>query len=235
MNKLNKPESMSNEQAIAETKRFFVKVYGWMSVALIITGLVAIWASSDPDAIRAIFGNKYVFICLLIAEFILVAGLVGWIMKMSAQTATLIFILYSILNGLTFSVIFLVYTTDSIASTFFITAGTFAIMSIYGYLTKTDLTTIGNLLIMALIGLIIASVINMFYQNETLYWITTYAGVLIFVGLIAYDTQKIKKLNVIGNEGTEEDKKESIIGALTLYLDFINLFLMLLRLFGRRK
>jgi FtsH-binding integral membrane protein len=168
-------------------------------------------------------------------EFVLVAYLVGWIKKMTSLTATFIFILYSILNGFTLSIIFLVYTTDSIASTFFITAGTFAVMSIYGYFTKSDLTKLGNLLFMGLIGLIFASVFNMYCQNETLYWIETYAGILIFTGLIAYDTQKIKKLNIIGNEGTDEDKKEAIIGALTLYLDFINLFLRLLRIFGRRK
>ena len=176
-----------------------------------------------------------VFLLLIIAEFALVASLAGWIMKMSAQVATLIFILYSALNGLTFSVIFLAYTADSIASTFFITAGTFAVMSAYGYFTKSDLTKFGSLLFMGLIGLIIASLVNMFFQNEMLYWITTYLGVFIFIGLIAYDTQKIKKMNVIGNEGTEEDKKEAILGALTLYLDFINLFLYMLRLFGRRK
>jgi uncharacterized protein len=228
-------DNIANEDAIAETQRFIVKVYGWMSLALFITGLVAIWAASSPDLINLIISTKIVFFILIIAEFGMVAYLVGWIQKMSAQTATLVFILYSILNGLTFSVIFLLYTADSIASTFFITAGTFAVMSAYGYFTKTDLTSMGNILIMGLIGLVIASVVNMFFQNETLYWITTYAGVLIFTGLIAYDTQKIKKLNVIGNEGTDEDKKEAIIGALTLYLDFINLFLMLLRLFGRRK
>lgn len=226
---------IAKEEVLVETQRFFVKVYGWMSLALIVTGLVAIWTASNPDLIGTIIGTKFVFFALIIAEFILVAYLVGWIMKMSSSTATVVFILYSILNGLTLSVIFLIYTADSIASTFFITAGTFAIMSVYGYFTKSDLTRLGNLLLMGLIGLIIASLINMFYQNETLYWVTTYAGVLIFVGLIAYDTQKIKNLNIIGNEGTDEDKKEAIIGALTLYLDFINLFLKLLRLFGRKK
>ena len=142
---------------------------------------------------------------------------------------------YAALNGLTLSAVFIIFTSESIATTFFITAATFAIMSFYGYYTKKDLTTIGNLAFMGLIGLIIASVVNIFFHNEIVYWITTYAGILIFVTLIAYDTQKIKKMNVIGNEGTEEDKKEAIIGALILYLDFINLFLYLLRLFGRRK
>jgi uncharacterized protein len=226
---------VSKEEASAETQRFIVKVYGWMSLALIVTGLVAIWTVSSQMVINFIFSSRFVFMGLLIGEFVLVVYLAGWIMKMSSQTATLVFILYSVLNGLTLSVIFLVYTADSIASTFFITAGTFAIMSIYGYFTKTDLTRLGNILLMGLVGLIMASLINLLFQNETLYWITTYAGIFIFTGLIAYDTQKIKNLNVIGNEGTDEDRKEAIIGALTLYLDFINLFLKLLRLFGKKK
>ena len=164
-----------------------------MAVALAITGLIALWTATNPDSIKFIFGTKYIFFILIFAELILVGSLAGWIMRMSVQIATLAFILYAILNGLTLSVIFLIYTTDSIASTFFITAGTFAVMSIYGYMTGSDLTKLGNILIMCLIGLIIASLINLVYQNETLYWITTYAGVLIFTGLIAYDTQKIKK------------------------------------------
>ena len=143
--------------------------------------------------------------------------------------------LYSILNGITLSVIFFVYTLGSIASTFFITAFIFLLMSWYGYATKRDLTTVGNLLFMALLGLIIATIVNLFWDNSTLYWVTTYAGVLIFVGLISYDTQKIKEINVIGNEWTHEDRKEAIIGALNLYLDLINLFLFLLRIFGKRK
>lgn len=232
---MNQPAHFSQFDAAAETQRFIVKVYSWMSFALIVTGAVAMWTASNQEVIRMLFSTQWFFFILIFAEFALVASLVGWVKKMSAQAATIIFVLYSVLNGITLSVIFLVYTTDSIASTFFITAGTFAIMSAYGYFTKRDLTSTGNLLFMGLIGVILASVVNMFFQNETLYWIVTYVGIAIFVGLIAYDTQKIKNLNVIGNEGTEEDKKEAIIGALTLYLDFINLFLMLLRLFGRRK
>jgi FtsH-binding integral membrane protein len=131
--------------------------------------------------------------------------------------------------------VFLVFTTESIASTFFITAGTFGVMSFYGYTTKSDLSKWGNLLFMGLIGLIIASIANLLMKSTLIYWVTTYIGVLIFVGLTAYDTQKIKNSNVIGNEGTDEDSKEAIMGALTLYLDFINLFLYLLRIFGRKK
>lgn len=206
-----------------------------MSVALIITGLVAIWTASNAALMGFLLEGQWTFIGLIILEFVLVAYLVLWIKNMSSQMAALVFILYSMVNGFTLSVIFLIYTADSIASTFFITAGTFAVMSAYGYFTKSDLSRLGNILLMGLMGLIIASVVNVFFQDETLYWITTYAGVLIFTGLIAYDTQKLKELNIIGNEGTDEDRKEAIIGALTLYLDFINLFLKLLRILGRRK
>ena len=232
---MNNPAKFNQEEIVAENNRFIVKVYGWMSLALIITGIVSIFTASDPEMIRMITGNEFVFIVLIVAEFILVAYLVGWTMKMSSQTATLVFIIYSIINGLTLSVIYLLFTKESIAVTFFITAGTFGIMSIYGYFTKSDLTTIGNLLFMGLVGLIFASLINLFYQSESLSWITTFAGIIIFTVLIAFDTQKLKKINIIGNEGTDEDKKEAIIGALSLYLDFINLFLRLLRVFGKRK
>ena len=226
---------ISAEQIQREQINFINKVYSWMSFALIITGLVAMWVVSNETLMMSIFSNSLIFWGLIIAEFACVAYLVGAIEKMSAQLATSIFIGYSALNGLTFSVIFVVYTMDSIASTFFITAGTFAVMSIYGYYTKRDLTSIGNLAIMSLWGIIIASIVNWFMASEMLYWIITYIGVLVFVALIAYDTQKIKNMNIIGNEGTEEDKKEAIIGALILYLDFINLFLFLLRIFGSRK
>ena len=200
-----------------------------------VTGLVSIWTASTPTLVEIIFGNPIIFFGLFVAEFLCVAYLAAAVEKISSQTATIILIGYAALNGLTFSALFLIYTSESIAITFFITAGTFGIMSIYGYYTKKDLTTIGNIAFMAVIGLIIASVVNIFFYNETLYWITTYVGILIFVTLTAYDTQKIKKMNIIGNEGTEEDKKEAIMGALTLYLDFINLFLYLLRIFGQKK
>ena len=226
---------LTKEQIQQEQANFITKVYGWMSIALILTGFIAVWAASSPALLAVIFGNKLLFFGLIIGEFLCVGYLVTVVRKISAQRATLIFLAYAALNGLTLSVVFVLYTSESIASTFFITAGTFAAMSLYGYFTKRDLTSIGNLAFMGLIGLVIASVVNMFFQNEMLYWITTYAGILIFVALIAYDTQKIKDMNIIGNEGSEEDKKEAIMGALTLYLDFINLFLYLLRIFGKRK
>lgn len=226
---------LSEEQIKAEQNNFITKVYAWMTLALIITGFIAEETAASPKIVSVIFENEFIFWILLIAEFLCVAFLVTVIKKISSEVAILVFILYSALNGLTMSLIFVIFTKESIAITFFITAGTFGIMSIYGYITKKDLTTFGNIAIMGLIGLIITSVINYYLNSELLFWITTFAGIIIFVSLIAYDTQKIKNLNIIGNEGTEEDKKESIMGALTLYLDFINLFLMLLRLFGKKK
>lgn len=226
---------LSDELVRAEQASFMRKVYSWMTFALLITGLVALWVASTPNVAMTIVGNKILFYGMIIGELACVIYLSARISKMTAQTAVAVFILYSCLNGLTLSVIFMVFTAESLASTFFITAGTFAAMSAYGYFTKKDLSSWGNILMMSLIGIIIASVVNIFFQNEMLYWIVTYVGVLVFVGLTAYDTQKIKAMNIIGNEGTEEDRKEAIMGALTLYLDFINLFLMLLRLFGDRK
>ncbi len=227
--------NLSLREIELEQARFMTRVYTWMAFALTITGAIAYIVAGTPSLVYAIVSNQLLFFGLIIAEIVLVGYLATAVAKMSAQRATALFIGYAVLNGLTLSVIFLAYTLGSIASTFFVTAGTFGIMSAYGYFTKKDLTSMGNLLMMALIGLIIASVVNIFLKSEMLYWIATYAGILIFVGLTAYDTQKIKNMNIIGNEGTEEDRKEAVMGALILYLDFINLFLMLLRLFGRRK
>jgi hypothetical protein len=228
-------EQYSLTQELIEQRTFIVKVYGWMTLALAATGFTALYVASSERLLEFIFGSRIVFWGLIIGELVLVMVLVSAVKRMSAAAATFVFIAYSILNGLTLSSIFLLYTTGSIASTFFITAGTFGVMSVYGFVTKRDLTSIGSFLSMGLIGLVIASIVNIFLQNETIYWLTTYIGVLIFVGLTAYDTQKIKSMNIIGNEGTEEDRKEAIMGALTLYLDFINLFLMLLRVMGNRR
>lgn len=230
---MNTP-NLSAEAILQEQATFMSKVYAWMCLALAITGLIAIWTASTPAVVETIFSNNILFYGLLIGELLLVGYLSRTIEKLNAQTAIAIFMAYAALNGLTFSVIFLLFTSESISSTFFITAGTFGAMSAYGYYTKRDLTSLGNIAMMALIGLIIATVVNLFFFSEILYWITSYAGVIIFVALTAYDTQKIKNMNIIGNEGTDEDKKEAIMGALTLYLDFINLFLFLLRIFGNR-
>ena len=225
----------TNEQVQTIQAAFMSKVYTWMSGGLAITGVIAMWVASTPELIYSIVTNQLLFFGLIIGEIFLVGYLISMIKRMSAQTAGIIFTGYAALNGLTLSVVFLAYTSASIASIFFVTAGTFAIMSIYGYYTKKDLTSWGNLLFMALIGIIIASVVNFFMQSEMMYWLITYAGVFIFVGLTAYDTQKIKRMSVASEVGSEEESKSAIVGALMLYLDFINLFLLLLRILGDRK
>lgn len=227
--------SVQDIQIVQEQQRFMVKVYGWMAFALATTGIVATSVASSQSMLEMIIGNKMIFFGLFIVQILMVGALSIWAQKLSSLAVMALFVAYAALTGLTFSFIFLIYTSESIASTFFITAGTFAVMSFFGLFTGTDLTKFGSIMMMGLIGLVIASLVNMFMQNETLYWITTYAGVLIFTGLIAYDTQRIKDMHLAGADGTEEGKKLAVMGALKLYLDFINLFLMLLRLFGRRK
>ena len=227
--------TMSVDATAAEQQRFMVRVYNWMTAGLGITGFMAFYISNSPAMMNIIFGNPIMPIALIIIQIGLVFWLATRVMQMSASKATGVFMLYAGLTGITFSAIFMAYTTASIFSTFLVTAGTFGAMSLYGYTTKKDLTSWGSFLFMGLIGIIIASLVNMFMQSSMMHMIITYAGVLIFVGLTAYDTQKIKEMNILGNEGTEEDTKEAIRGALTLYLDFINLFLMLLRLMGDRR
>lgn len=219
-----------------EQNRFLVKVYAWMFAALLTTGIVATFSAASGLIIGLIstFGMGAI-IAIVVVQLIMVIALSGWVKKMSAVVAMVVFFLYAALNGLTFSLFFLIYTPGSILNVFFITAGLFAFMSVYGFITKKDLTSMGNMLIMALLGIIVAGIINIFLKNAMMDFIITVVGVLVFVGLIAYDTQKIKNMNIIGNEGTDEDTKEAIVGALTLYLDFINLFIKLLRLLGKRK
>ena len=214
---------------------YITKVYNWMALALLITGVVAYFTSQSDMLVQAIFGSKILFFGLIIGELALVGYISARIQKISSYTATLLFLAYTVLNGLTMAVIFLAYTSSSICTTFIITAGTFGTMSLYGYYTKSDLTKIGNLAFMALIGIIIASVVNMFMQSEMMSWVISYLGVAIFIGLTAYDTQKIKQLAINGFENDESMEKNAILGALTLYLDFINLFLFLLRIMGDRK
>ena len=222
-------------QVVIEERHLMTAVFGWMGLGLALTGVVAAMVSSVPALAQTIASNRLVFFGLMILELVLVFRLAGAVQSAtSASVATVMFLFYAALNGLTLSVIFLVYTSSSIATAFFVTAGTFGVMSLYGYLTKTDLTAIGNICFMALMGLIIASLVNMWFHNPTVMWITTYAGILIFVGLTAYDTQKIKQL-FRGDETREQEEKEAISGALALYLDFINLFLSILRIMGRRR
>ena len=204
------------------------KVYLWMALALAITGFTSYEVSTSVNLMLFIYG-------LIIAEIALVWYLSARITRLSLSTATLLFALYAVLNGVTLSALFLVFTEESIAQVFFITAGTFGVMSLIGYTTKTDLTSLGKLLLMVLIGLVIASVVNWFMNSTMLSTVISYIGVVLFVGLTAYDTQAIKRLLAQADDMDEEAQKISLLGALTLYLDFINLFIYLLRILGKKK
>lgn len=225
----------ANEFSVeSETNRFMQRVYAWMAFALVVSGGIAFYVSTNPALIEMIFMN-WLFLPLILVQLWLVIGLSWMINKMNAITAITLFVLYSVVTGLTLSVIFLVYELGSIVSVFGIASLIFAAMSIYGYTTKKDLTGIGTIAIFGLIGIIIAGIVNIFLQNSVFQTIISIIGVVVFIALTAYDTQKIKSMNIIWNEWTDEDTKEAVIGALTLYLDFINLFLKLLSLFGNRK
>lgn len=221
------------QQTLVRTNVLIRSVYMWMCTALLLTGATATLVAGSPQLIELFFSHSAMLWILLFAQLGLVWLISAKVMSFSLPTLSGLFMLYSVLTGITFSVYFMVFTAESIASTFFITAGTFAVMSVYGFVTKRDLTKIGNLALMALLGIIIASVVNIFLKSTALGWIVTYLGVIVFVGLVAYDTQKIKALAYYDNN--EFTQKLAISGALSLYLDFINLFIMLLRIFGQRK
>ncbi|MCD6307323.1 MAG: Bax inhibitor-1/YccA family protein [Deltaproteobacteria bacterium] len=216
---------------------FVRSVYNWMGLGLCLTGVVAFYVSSSETMLRLVFGNPIIFFILIIAELGMVFALAGAVNRMSAGTATSLFVIYSALNGVTLSFIFLAYTRTSIVSTFFICAGTFVACSIYGWTAKKDLTSWGGFLTMGLIGIIIASLVNMFIRSSAMSMIISYIGVIVFVGLTAYDTQKLKNMALTQPAGVEAGvvRKGAILGALSLYLDFINLFLMLLRIFGASR
>ena len=212
------------------------KVYVWMTFALAITGFTAYGVANSPGILQALVTNQILFWGLIIAEFALVIGVSSAINKLSLTTATLMFVLYSIINGALLSFIFLAYTQSSIATVFFITAGTFAAMAFVGYTTKTDLSSLGKYLLMALIGIIIATLVNVFFVKSSILDLgISYLGVLIVVGLTAYDTQKIKNMLLQAPDAGEQAQKYALLGALSLYLDFINLFIYLLRIFGKRE
>lgn len=223
------------QRAESGLQAFMAQVYGWMTCGLLLTGFTALLVPGTALQ-DFIFSSKITFYGLIIAQLGVVFFLSGMVSRISGAMATTLFMLYSVLTGLTLSSVFIVYTSASIASTFFITAGTFGAMSVYGYTTKRDLTKLGSLMVMGLIGILLASIVNIFLKSAPLYWAITYIGVIVFVGLTAYDTQKLK---AIGEEVSMDDRENyrrySIMGALTLYLDFINLFLMLLRILGDRR
>ena len=225
----------SQTAAESAAATLFKSLYMQMAAALTITGLVAYFLSESVDFWYFLAENSFAIWGIFIAQIVLVIWLSARLPKMSMTSATLLFILYSALMGVTKSTIFMIYTLSSIASVFFITAGTFLVMSLIGFFTRIDLTRVGSLLFMALVGLIIASVVNIFLHSETLYWVVSYAGVVIFVGLTAYDTQKIKNTFIQYGEVDEMGQKLALFGAFSLYLDFINLFLHLLRIMGDRR
>jgi FtsH-binding integral membrane protein len=229
---MNQFENIQSRAGALERQNTLVRqVYAWMGLGLLITAVMALFTVSSPAVLKAIVGNRMVFYGLMIGELALVFTISGAINRLSALVATTLFLAYSMLNGLTLSVIFLVYTADSIASTFFVTAVMFGAMSAYGYMTGKDLTSWGNFLFMGLIGIIIAAIVNIFLKSDGVSWVVSAIGVIVFTGLTAYDTWKIKALAAAGESG----RKPAILGALTLYLDFINLFLMLLRFTGGRR
>ncbi|NVL91069.1 MAG: Bax inhibitor-1/YccA family protein [Desulfobacterales bacterium] len=228
------PISMPRERTAVLVNDFVRSVYNWMCIGLALTGFTAFYVSTSETLIRLVFGNRLIFFGLIIAELAIVFSISGMVNRMRAGTATAMFLVYSTLNGVTLSFIFLVYARASIVSTFFICSATFLACSVYGWTTKKDLTSLGGFLMMGLIGIIIASLVNIFIRSSAMSMVVSYIGVIVFVGLTAYDTQKLKNMAMTQPAGLDGAvvRKGAILGALSLYLDFINLFLMLLRIFG---
>ena len=236
MERYQRQDNSALQQAGSGLQTYMAQVYGWMTCGLLLTAFVSWFAVRTPRVMEFVFSSQITFFGLVIFQLAVVFVLSGLVHKMSGALATALFMLYSALTGLTMASIFLVYTYSSIATTFFVTAGMFGAMTLYGYTTKRDLSRMGSLLFMALIGILVASLVNYWLKSPALMWAITYIGVVVFVGLTAYDTQKLKYMgeNIDIND-KENLRRYSIVGALTLYLDFINLFMMLLRIFGNRR
>jgi FtsH-binding integral membrane protein len=228
------PTPLLSADAQLRQSSIMSQVYAWMTAGLLVTGAVAAYTANSPALLELIFGNRFTIWILFIAQIAMVVGLSAAIGRLSTGTAIALFIGYAALNGLTLSAIFLVYTRESIGQVFFATAGTFGVMSLYGYTTKRDLSSIGNILTMALFGFFIGTIINYFWANSTLYWLLTYLGIAVFIGLTAWDTQQIKNMSQQAHDDVSA-RRVAILGALKLYLDFINLFILLLRIFGGRR
>ena len=211
------------------------KVYLWMTLALVITAVTAYGVGTSPGLMMTVWSSKAIPMVLIFVQLGLVIGISSAINKVSLMTVTALFTLYSIVTGVTFSALLVIYSPTIITKVFLITAGTFGTMAFIGYTTKSDLTSIGKLALMALIGLIIATLVNAFVHSATFDYVLSYIGVAVFIGLTAYDSQKIKEMLAACPDGGEEAQKLALLGSLTLYLDFINLFLYLLRIFGRSR
>jgi len=221
------------DQAAERIGGFLRSVYGWMAVGLAITALTATAVAGSPAIIVAIAKNSLLFWGLIIAQFGIVIALSGRVDRMAASTASALFIAYSVLTGMTMSFILLAYTGESVASTFVVTAGMFGALAAFGTVTRKNLMGWGQFLFMGLIGVVLASVVGIFWQNDALQFATAFVGVVVFTGLTAYDAQRLKAMALAMPEG--QAGSYAIVGALALYLDFVNLFLMLLRLFGGRR
>jgi len=232
-----KSVSMIQTQTQARVNSFIRSVYNWMAAGLALTGLVAFYVADNESLLSMILGNRLLFFGLIIGQLALVFTLSARVHKMRAVTATGLFVIYAALNGVVFSTAFVLYTSSSIASTFIVCSTTFIACSLYGMATRRDLTSLGGFMTMGLIGIIIASLVNLFVRSSAMSMIISYVGVLVFVGLTAYDTQKLKAMALSQPEGLEAGvvRKGTILGALTLYLDFINLFFMLLHIMGNRE
>ncbi len=229
-------ELTSKRQITNEAFAVLLKnVYAWMAMALIVTGVAATYVSNNQTILSYLLGNFGVVFGLIIAELVLAVIFTARFNKLSFNAASILFCLYALLTGVSLGIVFLAYTEESIASTFFVTAGTFGAMSLFGYFTKRDLSAWGRYLLMTLLGIIIASVVNIFMNSTKVMWITTYIGVVVFVLLTAYDTQKIKNMLANSGEVNEGSLKLALYGSFMLYLDFINLFLKLLKIMGKRK
>jgi FtsH-binding integral membrane protein len=227
------PTPLMNADAQLRQRNILGQVYTWMTAGLLVTSAVASYTARAPSVLNMLYGNPFAIWLLFILQIGLVIGLSAAIDRLAPLAAAALFIAYAALNGLTLSAIFLVYTSTSIAQAFLATAATFLVMSLYGSITKRDLSTAGNLLVMALIGFFVGSIVNLFWANSALYWVLTYLGIAIFIGLTAYDTQQIKQIIQQAQDDTSA-RRLAIISALKLYLDFINLFVLLLRIFGSR-
>ncbi len=226
--------TMKPAYAIADAQSALLRsVFGWMTLGLVVTGLIGSYIVGNPDIVRSLFSGGKLFV-LFFVELGLVFWLSARVMKMASSTAAMVFLAYAALNGVTLAPIAFVYTHESIASAFIVAGGLFGAMALYGSVTKRDLTSMGSFMFMGLIGIIIASLVNFFFASSALSFAISIAGVLVFTGLTAWDVQKLKVYGAQASTGEENFKRYAILGALTLYLDFINLFLHLLRLIGRR-
>jgi FtsH-binding integral membrane protein len=226
---------LTQPRSEAAVSGFLSRVFLWMALGLGVSAAGSWWLLAQPELLMAMARNQWIFFGLVIAELALVIWLSAAIMTMGTGLATTLFFVYSFLNGLTLSPLFLIYTGASILSTFAVTSGTFFFFALYGLTTKRDLTSMGGLLMMGLIGILLASLVNIFLKSSGLYWAITFIGIAVFMGLVAWDTQKLKAMHAAGFAGADGEKRMVILGALRLYLDFINLFILLLRIFGRRR